>query len=71
VNLRRDLAEAGFTDVEVRDRPGWRQAERAMWEAALAATESDAAMRSLRDEGRRSLDAFDSMRRVFATATAP
>ena len=71
VNLRRDLPAAGFTDVEVHDRPEWRQAERAMWEAALAAADSDAAMRSLRTEGRRSLDAFDSLRRVFATATAP
>ncbi|MEV0134521.1 hypothetical protein AB0H83_39435 [Dactylosporangium sp. NPDC050688] len=29
------------------------------------------AMRSLREEGRRSLETFASLRRVFATATAP
>jgi SAM-dependent methyltransferase len=71
VNLRRDLAKAGFVEVEVHDKPGWRQAERAMWEEALAAAASDAAVRSLQAEGRHSLDTFDSLRRVFATATAP
>jgi SAM-dependent methyltransferase len=71
VNLRRDLPKAGFVDVEVHEKPEWRQAERAMWEEAVAAVDSDAAVRSLRAEGRRSLDTFDSLRRVFATATAP
>ncbi|MCA2216061.1 class I SAM-dependent methyltransferase [Jidongwangia harbinensis] len=71
VDLRRDLAKAGFADVEVQEKPAWRQAERAMWEAAVAAVDSDAAVRSLQAEGRRSLATFDSLRRVFATATAP
>ena len=71
VNLRRDLPEAGFVDVEVHDKPEWREAERVMWEEAVAAADADAAVRSLQVEGRRSLDAFDSLRRVFATATAP
>lgn len=71
VNLRRDLPEAGFVDVEVHEKPEWRQAERAMWEEAVTAVDSDAAVRSLQAEGRRSLDTFDSLRRVFATATAP
>jgi SAM-dependent methyltransferase len=71
VNLRRDLPLAGFVDVEVHDKPEWRQAERAMWEEAVAAVNSDAAVSSLQAEGRRSLDTFDSLRRVFATATAP
>ena len=71
VNLQRDLPKAGFVDVEVHEKPGWRQAERAMWEEAIAAVDSDAAVRSLQAEGRRSLDTFDSLRRVFATATAP
>lgn len=71
VNLRRDLPEAGFVDVEVREMPEWRRAERAMWEAAVASDDTDAAVDSLRAEGRSSLDAFDSLRRVFATATAP
>ena len=71
VDLRRDLPKAGFVDVEVQEKPEWRQAERAMWEEAVAAVDSDAAVRSLQAEGRRSLDTFDSLRRVFATATAP
>jgi SAM-dependent methyltransferase len=72
VDLGRDLLAAGFTDIRVRDMPEWREAERQLWQEALAApADSDAAMASLQAEGRRSLDTFDSMRRVFATATAP
>jgi SAM-dependent methyltransferase len=72
VNLRRDLPAAGFADVQVRDKPEWREIERRMWQEALAApADSDAGVRSLQTEGRRSLDTFDSLRRVFATATAP
>ncbi|MFI5937831.1 class I SAM-dependent methyltransferase [Actinoplanes sp. NPDC051494] len=71
VDLRRDLTKAGFADVQVREMPTWRQAEREMWEAAVAAPDADAAMRALQAEGRRSLDTFDAMRRVFATGTAP
>ena len=71
VNLRRDLPAAGFLDVEVHEKPEWRQAERAMWEAAVAAVASDPAVRSLQIEGRRCLATFDSQRRMFATATAP
>ncbi|MEU4620373.1 class I SAM-dependent methyltransferase [Actinoplanes sp. NPDC023801] len=71
VNLLRDLPEAGFTDVRVHDRPQWRRAELAMWEAALAETGTDPALLSLQAEGRRSLDTANAMRRVLATATAP
>jgi SAM-dependent methyltransferase len=71
VHLRRDLTAAGFADVTVQDRPDWRRAERALWEAAVAAVGDDAAVRSLRSEGQRSLEVFDTRRRVFATATAP
>ncbi|RKR87833.1 methyltransferase family protein [Micromonospora pisi] len=71
VDLRRDLPEAGFVEVEVRDVPEWRRAEREMWEEVVAVVDSDQAMRSLQAEGRRSLEMFDSIRRVFATATAP
>ncbi|MEU4219062.1 class I SAM-dependent methyltransferase [Actinoplanes sp. NPDC026623] len=71
VDLARDLPQAGFVDVEVHDRPQWREAERAVWQAAVAAADPDAAVRSLQEEGRRSLEQFDSLRRVFATATAP
>jgi ubiquinone/menaquinone biosynthesis C-methylase UbiE len=72
VNLRRDLPAAGFAEVQVHDKPEWREIERRMWQEALAAPAgSDAGVRSLQAEGRRSLDTFDSLRRVFATATAP
>jgi SAM-dependent methyltransferase len=71
VNLRRDLPKAGFIDVQVHEKPEWRQAERALWEEAVTAVDSDEAVRSLQAEGRRSLETFDSLRRVFATATAP
>jgi SAM-dependent methyltransferase len=71
VHLRRDLTEAGFTDVQVQDRPDWREAERALWREVLAAPAgADEALRSAQAEGRRSLETFDAIRRVFATATA-
>lgn len=72
VDLRRDLPAAGFVDVAVHDKPEWREAERAMWTEVVAAPAvSDPAVRSLQDEGRRSLDSFDFLRRVLAAATAP
>lgn len=72
VNLRRDLPAAGFADVQVHDKSTWRQAERQMWQEVVGAVAgSDPAVRSLQSEGRRSLNSFDSLRRVFATATAP
>jgi SAM-dependent methyltransferase len=72
VNLRRDLRAAGFADVRVQEKPQWREAERRMWQEALAVpADGDPALESLRAEGRRSLDTSDSVRRVLATATAP
>jgi SAM-dependent methyltransferase len=72
VHLRRDLTEAGFADVRVEEKPGWREIERRVWQQVLEVPAgSDEAMRSAHNEGRRSLDTFDSVSRVFATATAP
>ncbi|WP_327011226.1 methyltransferase domain-containing protein [Dactylosporangium sp. NBC_01737] len=71
VHLLRDLTRAGFADVDVRERPDWRRAERTLWEAVAAQCDPDAAMLALQEEGRRSLETFGSLRRVFATATAP
>jgi SAM-dependent methyltransferase len=72
VNLRRDLPRAGFTEVQVQDRPDWRELERTMWVAALAVPDGgDPALQSLQAEGRRSLEAWDSLRRIFAVATSP
>jgi SAM-dependent methyltransferase len=72
VDLRAGLTAAGFEEVEVRDRPGWRARERAMWEEAAALDPGgDPALRSFHDEGIRALDIFGLLRRVIATATAP
>jgi SAM-dependent methyltransferase len=72
VDLGAGLTAAGFGDVEVRDRPGWRASERAMWEEAAALDPGDdPALRAFHDEGMRSLEIFGLVRRVIATATAP
>ena len=72
VDLQAGLSAAGFAEVEVRDRPGWRARERAMWEEAAALDPgSDPALRSFHDEGVRVLETFDLVRRIIATATAP
>ncbi len=72
VNLGAGLTAAGFSNVEVRDRPGWRARERAMWQQAAALDPGDdPALRSFHDEGMRSLEILDLTRRVMATATAP
>jgi hypothetical protein len=72
VHLRRDLTKAGFTDVRVQDKPGWREAERRLWQEIVdVPAGADGALRSAQSEGRRSLDTFHALRRVFATATAP
>jgi SAM-dependent methyltransferase len=72
VDLQAGLAGAGFTDIEVTERPDWRARERSMWEEAVALDPGDdPALRSLHDEGLRSLQRFALLRRMFATATAP
>jgi SAM-dependent methyltransferase len=72
IDLMRDLAEAGFERVDVADKPAWREAERKLWESAIAADAAgDPAIESLQEDSRRGLELFDSSRRVCATATAP
>jgi len=72
VDLRAGLAAAGFGEIEVRERPGWRDRERAMWqEAAALDPGGDPALRAFHEEGVRSLPILDLTRRVMATATAP
>jgi SAM-dependent methyltransferase len=72
VDLAAGLTGAGLREVEVTERPGWRDAERSMWEEAAALDPGDdPALRSFHDEGVRSLETFGLLRRVMATATAP
>ena len=72
VDLAAGLTAAGLREVEVAERPGWRDAERSMWEEAAALDPGDdPALRSFHDEGVRSLASFGLLRRVMGTATAP
>ena len=71
-DLAGGLRQAAFTDIEVRDRPAWLAAEHAMWEEAVALDPGDdPALRSLHDEGVRSLEWTGLLRRVLAFATSP
>jgi SAM-dependent methyltransferase len=71
MNLARDLADAGFEQIEVTGKPDWYAAERRLWETAVHAdANDDPALVSLQREGRRALATFDVKRRVLATATA-
>ncbi len=66
------LHQAGFTDVEVRDRPSWLARERALWEEAVTLDPGDdPALRSLHAEGVKSLQWIPLLRRVLAVATSP
>jgi SAM-dependent methyltransferase len=72
VDLGAGLERAGFADIQVTERPEWRARERLMWEEAVALDPGDnPALRSFHDEGIRSLETWDLVRRVLATATAP
>ncbi len=72
VDLAAGLEGAGFEDIQVREQPIWRSAEHAMWQEAVALDPGDnAALRSFHDEGVQSLETFDRLRRVSATASAP
>jgi SAM-dependent methyltransferase len=71
-DLAGGLRQAGFTDVEVRDRPSWLAREHALWEeAATLDPGDDPALRSLREEAVRSLQWAALLRRVLAVATSP
>jgi SAM-dependent methyltransferase len=70
LDLVRQLPLAGFVDVEVTEKPAWHAVEHELWQEALTIDAGDdVAMRSMQDEARRILAAFDGMRRVLATAT--
>jgi SAM-dependent methyltransferase len=66
------LRQAGFTDIEVRERPAWLAREHGLWEEAAALDPgNDPALRSLHDEAIRSLQWAGFLRRVLAVATSP
>ena len=72
VDLRAGLAGAGFAEIEVGERPGWRDQERAMWEEAAALDPGDdPALRAFHEEAARAPLVMDLTRRVMASATAP
>jgi SAM-dependent methyltransferase len=71
-NLGAGLHQAGFTDVEVRDRPSWLAREHALWEETVTlAPGDDPALRSFHAEGVKSLQWTALLRRVLAVATSP
>jgi SAM-dependent methyltransferase len=71
-SLGAGLHQAGFTDVEVRDRPSWLACEHALWEEAVTLDPGDdPALRSLHAEGLKSLQWTALLRRVLAVATKP
>ncbi len=73
-DLGAGLHQAGFTDVEVRERPSWLAREHALWEEAVALDPGDdPALRSLHAEGVKSLEWASAglLRRVLAVATGP
>jgi ubiquinone/menaquinone biosynthesis C-methylase UbiE len=72
LDLKRDLAAAGFEQVDIATKPVWREAERELYESALQADAAgDPAIKSLQEEAHRGLELFDGSRRVCVTATAP
>ena len=70
-DLAAGLRQAGFTDVQVRERPSWLAREHALWEEAVTLDPGDdPALRSLHDEGVKSLEWAGLLRRVLAAATS-
>jgi SAM-dependent methyltransferase len=71
-NLGAGLHHAGFTDVEVRDRPSWLAFEHALWEETVTLDPgNDPALLSLHSEGLKSLQWTALLRRVLAVAANP
>jgi SAM-dependent methyltransferase len=72
VDLGAGLRAAGFTDVEVSDRPQWLACEISVWQEAVALDPGDdPALLSFHGEAARSLENSTALRRVMAAATAP
>jgi SAM-dependent methyltransferase len=72
VDLGAGLRAAGFTAVEVSDRPHWLACEMSVWQEAVALDPGDdPALLSFHGEAARSLENSTALRRVMAAATAP
>ena len=70
VDLAGGLSGAGFSAVEVREKPQWRALEMAMWaEAAVLEPGDDPAMTAFHEEAVAVLALPPGVRRVMATAT--
>jgi SAM-dependent methyltransferase len=66
------LRQAGFTDVQVRDRPLWLAREHALWEETVTLDPGDdPALRSFHAEAVKSLPWTALLRRVLAVASNP
>lgn len=71
-DLADGLRQAGFADIEIRDRPSWLAREYLLWEeVATLDPGDDPALRSLYDEAVKSLQWAGLLRRVLAVATSP
>jgi hypothetical protein len=63
------LDGAGLTEISVRERPDWAEAEHAIWvEAAALDAGDDSALAAFHEEGVSVLQSGDRERRVMATA---
>jgi len=72
VDLDAGLRAAGFEEIAVAERPGWRAAELGMWkEAAALDPGDDPALLSFHTEALRVLETAHLLRRVMAVANAP
>lgn len=70
LDVARALTAAGFTAVEVRERPAWDPARRAVYQAALAAGDpgEDDGLAMLQEEARVASARTGRLRRMLATA---
>lgn len=73
LNVTRVLTAAGFTAVDVRERPAWESGRRATYEAALAAGDpgDDEGLELVQQEAQANLPTFTRVRRILAIARRP
>jgi SAM-dependent methyltransferase len=71
MDLQRDLADAGFVEVELSSRPDWHETEVSFWrQAAVLTPGDDPAVADLVDEATEFLPLADALRRVLVVARA-